>query len=95
MSQTPPRLVTSREDVDRLERRILECHDEAMLRITMDDGSVFEGTVSVRPTVEAFRNAAGDEGHNALLRLDDLEDPAVPHYIWLDGVRSIERLGTA
>ena len=94
MSRTPPRIFTSREDLDAIEQRIVLLDDEARVRITLDDGTVVEGTVSARPTLEIFRNGDGDEGHNARLRLDDLEDPATPHYVWVGDVRDIERLGS-
>ena len=95
MSQTPPRIFTSREDLDTIEQRIVLRDDEARVRITLEDGSVVEGTVSARPTLEIFRNSDGDEGHNARLRLDDLLRPESPHFIWLGDVRDIERLGSA
>lgn len=95
MSQTPPRIFSRREDLDAIEQRIVLLDDEARVRVTLDDGSVVEGTVSARPTLEIFRNADGDEGHNARLRLDDLEHPATAHRLWVGDVRTIERLGAA
>lgn len=94
MSQTPARIFTSREDLDVIEQRIVLLDDEARVRVTLEDGSIVEGTVSARPTLEVFRNSDGDEGHNARLRLDDLERPETPHYLWVGDVRDIERLGT-
>ncbi|MDR6991010.1 DUF3247 family protein [Luteimonas sp. 3794] len=95
MSQTPPRIFTSREDLVAIEQRIVLLDDEARVRVTLDDGTVVRGTVSARPTLEIFRNSDGDEGHNARLRLDDLEHPDIPHYIWVGDVRDIEGIGTA
>lgn len=95
MSQTPARIFTSREDLDAIEQRIVLLDDEARVRVTLDDGAVVEGTVSARPTLEIFRNSDGDEGHNARLRLDDLQRPDVPHYIWVGDVRVIERVASA
>ncbi|WP_236551156.1 DUF3247 family protein [Luteimonas sp. 9C] len=91
----PPQLLTSREDLDALEARITLLDDEARVRVTLHDGSVVEGTVSARPTLEVFRNADGDEGHNARLRLDDLVQPETAHHVWVGDVRDIERLGSA
>ena len=95
MSQTPQRIFTSRDDLDAIERRIVLLDDEARVRVTLDDGAVVEGTVAARPTLEIFRNSDGDEGHNARLRLDDLEHPDTPHYLWVGDVRDIEQLGAA
>lgn len=94
MSPQPPTLVTSREAVAKIEHWITLLNDEAIVRITLDS-DVIEGAVAVRPTIEAFRNDAGEEGHNALLRLDAIGSPQIPRYIWLSDVRDVERLGSA
>ncbi len=91
MSQLPPRVLTSRDELDLLERRVAELHDEAIVCVSLASGARIEGTVAVRPTVETFRDADGHEGHNALLRLDDRAAPDVPHYIWLSDVVDLER----
>ncbi|WP_157745412.1 MULTISPECIES: DUF3247 family protein [Luteimonas] len=93
MSQQPPTLVTSRDAVAKIEHWITLLDDEAIVRVTRDS-DVVEGVVAVRPTIEAFRNDAGEEGHNALLRLDAVEPRQTPQYVWLSDVRDIERLGT-
>ncbi|WP_337245572.1 DUF3247 family protein [Luteimonas sp. gir] len=95
MSQTPPRIHVARTEIDALERHIRLLHDEAIVQVTLADGTQVEGVVSVRPTLETFRTADGDEGHNARLRLDDLEDPAVPHYVWVGDIIAIEQIGSA
>lgn len=93
MSQQPPTLVASRDAVAKIEHWITLLDDEAVVRLTLDSEAV-EGVVAVRPTIEAFRNDAGEEGHNALLRLDALTPSQIPRYIWLSDVRGIERLGS-
>ncbi|ASR44640.1 hypothetical protein BEN78_15985 [Xanthomonas citri pv. mangiferaeindicae] len=95
MSQTPPRIHVARTEIDALERNIALLHDEAIVQVTLTDGMQVEGVVSVRPTLETFRTADGDEGHNARLRLDDLEDPTVPHYVWVGDIVAIEQIGSA
>lgn len=97
MSQTPPRIFSSRDDLDAIAQRIVLLDDEAIVRVTLDDGTAVEGTVSARPTLEVFRDRDrdGHEGHNALLRLDDLERPETAHHVWIGDVRGIERIGTA
>jgi len=92
MSQTPPRLHTSRDDLDRIEQCIAELDDEARVRVTLDSGARIDGVVSARPTLEVFRDADGSEGHNARLRLDDLAAPDVPHFLWVGEIVGIERL---
>ncbi len=97
MHQTPPRLLTDTADIARLNACIRELDDEATVRLRLDEGQaggarMIEGTVAARPTIETFRDADGREGHNALLRLDDLEDPARSHYVWVDSITGITRL---
>jgi|GEM_PF-1472819 len=93
MSQQPPTLVTSRDAVAKIEHWITLLNDEAIVRVTLDS-DVVEGVVAVRPTIEAFRNDAGEEGHNALLRLDAMEPQQTPQYVWLSDVLDIKQLGT-
>ena len=92
MRHTPLHIYTSRADLDLIDARIRALDDEARVRVTLAGGACIEGVVSARPTLETFRDAAGDEGHNALLRLDDLAAPDVPHFFWVGDIRTIERI---
>lgn len=95
MGQTPPRILTHRDDLDALERWIVALDDEALVRVSLASGARLDGIVSARPTIEVFRDADGREGHNARLRLDDRAVPDVPHYLWLSDIVDIERLPDA
>ncbi len=95
MSHTPTRIVTSDADIAHLAALIEVLHDAANVRVLLDDGAELTGTVSARPTIEIFRDVAGNEGHNSLLRLDDPQNPASPHYLWLDAVRDVIDDGAA
>lgn len=92
MSRTPPRILVHRDDLDTLERRIVELDDEAVVLLSLATGARIEGIVAARPTLEVFRDAEGQEGHNALLRLDDRAAPEVPHFIWVSEIVDIERV---
>lgn len=93
---TQPRHVcTEAADVALIEACIAALLDEAKVRVTLDDGSALHGTVAVRPSAQVFRTADGEEGINAVLRLDDLAHPEQAHYLWLDQVRDIFPLGSA
>ncbi|MCD9026675.1 DUF3247 family protein [Luteimonas sp. BDR2-5] len=92
MHPTPPRLHTDAADIARINANIHALDDEATVRLTLADGTTLDGTVTARPTIETFRAADGHEGHNALLRLDDLEDPARSHLVWVDDIVDITRL---
>jgi hypothetical protein len=93
--QRPDRVLTDASAVALLEASIAALPDEAKVQLTLDDGSVLRGIVTVRPSVQVFRMADGSQGVNAGLRLDDLESPGHTHYLWLDRVRDIFPLGSA
>jgi len=99
MQATPPvqprHVYNDASDVALIEASIAALPDEAKVRVTLDNGSAVRGVVAVRPTVQVFRTADGEEGINAVLRLDDLAHPDKAHYLWLDEVRDIFPLGTA
>lgn len=95
MSHLPQRIHTSQADLDAIEGRIRQLHDEAIVRVTLANGDRFEGVVAVRPIVETFRDVDGKEGHNALLRLDDRTGDQSPHYLWVGEIVAIEPLGSA
>ena len=82
-------------EIARIESRILELDDQAIFEVLLDDGLRLEGTVTVRPSIQTFRDAEGNEGANALLRLDDLHAPGQSHYLWLDRIAGLQRLGSA
>jgi hypothetical protein len=94
MKEVPQLVYTKQEDIDRLEARIGELQDEAIVRIQLRDGQQVEGVVAVRPSIQVFRNAEGVEGSNAVVRIDDLHDPARAYYLWMDQISEVLRLGS-
>ena len=84
MNEQPDRLLSGTDGVARL---------TALIQ-ALDDGRTLEGVVAARPTLQIFRPADG-EGYNALLRLEPLAGDAPPHYLWLDRVTAVLRLGSA
>lgn len=63
--------------------------------LLLDDGSRVGGTVSVRPTLQTFRDREEREGINGLLRLDDPLHPEQQHYVWLDRIGEVQPLAPA
>lgn len=94
MSQLADHVHTDPIEIARLETLITQLPSEARVVLTLDDGRELRGTVAVRPTVQLFRDYHGQEGNNALLRLDDADNPAHAQYVWLDQVRKVTPLGT-
>jgi hypothetical protein len=95
MTEAPPHLYTQQDDIARMEAMIQQLPDEAVVRLDLNDGGSITGTVSVRPAVQLFRDADGQEGFNAVVRIDDRRRPQVAHYLWLDRIAAITALGTA
>lgn len=95
MTSIAARVYHDPEDIALIESRIVELDDEARVELGMSDGRRLRGTVTARPSMQVFRDAQGAEGLNSLLRLDDLDHPGQSHYLWLDQVRQITRLGPA
>lgn len=93
MNEQPDRLLVDDTEIARLTQLVKELDDEEQVRLTLDDGTVVEGVVAVRPTVQLFRDDARS-GMNALLRLDPLEGDMPPRYLWLDRVVEVLRLGS-
>ena len=42
-----------------------------------------------------FRDADGQEGFNAVVRIDDRRRPQVAHYLWLDRIATVTVLGSS
>ncbi len=94
MSKYTERVHTDRSQIERLEALVTQLPSEARVVLVLDDGSELRGTVPVQPTIQTFRDASEQEGVNSLLRLDDLDDPARQHHLWLDQIRKVTLLGS-
>jgi hypothetical protein len=95
MIGVPPHLYARRSDIDRLEALIMQLPQEARVELQLLDGSVLRGTVSMQPSMQVFRHADGTSGSNAGVRLDDRLHPEQAHYLWIDRIASVTRLGRA
>lgn len=95
MTKIAERVHQDQADIARLESLVADLDDEAIVEVLLTDGTRRKGTVVVRPTVQTFRDAQGNEGINGLLRLDELENPEKSHYLWLDTVAEVHHLGSA
>ena len=95
MSNTAERVHTDQAQIARLEERVTELDDEAVVELRLLDGTLVTGVVAVRPSMQVFRDAEGREGTNAYVRIDDREQPERRQYIWLDQIDRVTRLGSA
>jgi len=92
MSRTAPRIHTDPARIAALEALISRLDGDSRVQLILDDGRRVLGTVAVRPTIQQYRDEAGDEGSNGQLRLDDLDTPAQQHNVWLDEIVDIRDL---
>jgi len=92
MSRIAPRIHTDPAQIARLEALLPQLDGEWQVQGTLHDGRRLLGTVAVRPTLQQYRNEAGDEGSNGQLRLDDYDSPVQQHHVWLDEIASVSRL---
>lgn len=95
MGRIAERVHTDQREIERIEALAAELPDEAIVELEMDDGRSIAGVVSVRPTVQVFRDAHDNEGINALVRIDDATDQAQAHYVWVDRIVRIRHRGSA
>ena len=94
MTKIVERVHTDQAGIAMIEARIAELDDESIVELTLSDGRKLKGVVTVRPTVQTFRDTEGTEGVNSLLRLDDLDQPGKTHHVWLDQVTDIFHMGS-
>jgi len=95
MTRTAKRVFTDPGDIEHLRAQIHQLCEGAFVRLTMKDGTRQQGTVSDRPQAQVFFNPDGQEGTNAVVRLEDpAMDPAgaTQREFWLDEIARIERL---
>jgi len=95
MGQVAERVYTEQRDIARIESWAGQLEDEERVEVSLADGTRIDGFVAVRPTVQVFLDESGHEGMNAVVRIDDAADPEQAHYVWLDRIVDIRRLGTA
>lgn len=95
MIQTPDHLYTRQADIARIEALVQELPDEAVVELHLFDGGVVTGTVSMRPSVQVFRDADGNEGFNAVVRIEDRHDGERTRYLWMDCIASVVQLGSS
>lgn len=92
MGRLAATVYTQQRDIDRLEHLVIELPSDAYVRVTDAQGRTFEGTVVERPALQLFDHADGEQGFNAMLRLDDPNAPNGTIYLWLGDIRGVEHL---
>lgn len=81
---------THQADIERIERLAARLPGTTRVRLDLVGGQAFTGTVVERPAVQLFEDADGNEGFNAVVRLDEMEAPPWNADVWLSDVKRID-----
>lgn len=102
MTRRAERVCAEREAVERMTRLLPLLDEEAHVRVTLDDGRQISGVVLVKPGLQTFVDADGNEGVNSVVKLDDINGSGRAGSYWLDtfvevtryaGTRTDDRVG--
>jgi len=83
---------TDEDGIRRLESLAHQLPANSHVVVLLQDGSRCDGVVSVRPSVQVFRDHDDREGINATVELERPDVPGWNRRIWLDQVVRVEHL---
>lgn len=86
MARHARQIFTAAADLARIECLIRQLPTGARVEVALRDGTLVDGAVVEQPTLQVFENAAGQQGMNALLRIEDRDDS---RYLWVGDVARV------
>ena len=96
MTRNAERVHTEPAELERIRQLIEQLPNGAHVVLRMEGDQTIEGVVAARPIAQVFFGPDGDEGTNAVLRL---EQPALYHPeaagwrdVWVDRIQAVRRL---
>ncbi len=89
MAQQAERVHTRQQDIERLNSLCDTLAEEEHVTVTLANGSTVSGVVVAKPGLQTFVDHAGNEGVNAVLKLDNIGGMGVTRYFWLDDVLKV------
>ncbi|MGB3381290.1 MAG: DUF3247 family protein [Rhodanobacter sp.] len=92
MGQNAPSVLVREDDIDRLEALVHQLPTNGHVVLLLSDGSSCDGVVSMRPSVQVFRDPQGREGINAEVQLERPDVPTWHQRVWLDRIRRVEHV---
>lgn len=99
MTRNAEHVYTEAADLERIREHIEQLPNGAHVQLQLQDGSALEGIVAARPIAQLFFGPDGNEGTNAVLRL---EQPAMAapeaagwRDVWVDRILTVRRLDPA
>lgn len=90
MSRNAPRVHVDPAAIARLEGIAVQLRQDSRVDVRLDDGTAVRGIVTATPTVQSFYDPDGNEGLNAVARIED--ETGGNGYLWVDRISSVERL---
>ncbi|CAM5572206.1 DUF3247 family protein [Rhodanobacter lindaniclasticus] len=95
MGLNAPCVLVHQDAIDQLVALVHQLPANGHVVLLLNDGSSCDGVVTVRPSVQVFRDPQGREGINAEVQLERPDVPAWHQRVWLDRVRRVEHLDSA
>jgi hypothetical protein len=95
MTQLADRVYTDPADIRRLSLLVERLPDEGVVDLILIDGSRQVGVVTTRPSLQTFLDSAGNEGINAVVRLDDPKIESRTTYLWIDEIIEVRPILSA
>lgn len=92
MGRHAEHVYTDNARIQRLESLVEALPDNGHVVLLLKDGSSCDGVVSVRPSVQVFRDSDENEGINATVRLERPDAPDWYRDVWLDEIVRVEHL---
>lgn len=92
MGRNAPCVLVDEDAIDRLEALVHQLPANGHVVLLLHDGSSCDGVVSVRPSVQVFRDPEGREGVNAEVQLERPDAPTWHQRVWLDRVSRVEHV---
>ena len=94
MTRVAPRVHIANAEIAQLEALALRLPQDQRVQVRLDDGRELTGMVSQTPTIQTFYDPDGQEGLNAIVRIEAFLDDGRPHeggehYIWLDHIEDV------
>jgi hypothetical protein len=86
MAQQAARVYSDPRETQRLADLCRQLDDTERFSLVLVDGTELTATVVTRPVLQTFVDAAGDEGVNAVLKLETDDAATAPRSLWLDEV---------
>lgn len=96
MTRNATRVHTDPAEIARIRQVIGQLADDARVTLRLEDGSELTGIVAARPIAQLFFGPDGEEGTNAVVRIEQpaLERPETAGWqdIWVDSIVDVQRL---